>query len=845
MNDISSEKSVELSSEDSDDDDNAVSYDSDSSDSLSIDKEWRLIAIGVENADPICVKLNELLRRGTISKQKIFYKYVQDVVEFYYDPRHEYSEDVVEFFNTLSYLGGRRTTNMIRGPMFAGQGRGSFHTSDSCQMNLGGPSEETCRKRQAGYTTKSGVIKSLSDAFLKLSSTDGVSQTVALISTDNLKVVPCALANDGTALKPSIQFDPRAKRNVGLTLNVDASFVKENPQPSPEFLSEHIITEALVYSITALDNSCSLPCAVEYVAKKGKTGQEMKNRFDTTCKLLQVCEACRSIKPSIENVMSSEGVNLCDSACRECFKEKVVCEECKQNGQTSFYPSLRACKRCIEAGKRCVKVAVLILTVDCEEGNKKAMLDILEELKNGTRNPSLSLVIPIPDSVHVGKSLKAGFANWYLKLQNERGNLAILKTLRNKACPEVRKTIRKFLPQNDHVRNKDRQDPAAVIKLADEKLIDYLQKLDFVSHTIIPETDHFTEYNRVGMYPHPISVAVGPFGNLLILSLNQETGTSNLYMAQLHNPVQKVEVLKKAVAAKEVHYGNNVVFLTCNHGPVAFHELVKGSVCFDVTKLRTRNEVLEKVNELGLAPGGTVAEMKSRIVNHIATLKRDYERKGFHSDHINFWDGQDQNCYQFEALHVVDNGLLYGACMKGNSIHAITLKRDGYGIRGEVSLLSKYEADWQHVGSMSILGRCLYASHCQGIDEICLSSLSNVRVVHRGTLYGSISPSIVSYKAGILYADPKGHRILFWKKSSNEVELFAGSGSEGNKDGMVSKTEFYQPAALCVEFDHVVYVCDAQTSCIKILTSLKQTAKFLNAMGNIYRAFSVHEKRHS
>ena len=71
-------------------------------------------------------------------------------------------------------------------------------------MNLGGPSEEMCRKRQAGYTTKSGVIKSLSEAFLKLSATDGVSETVALIDTDALQIVPCTLANDGTAFKPAI-----------------------------------------------------------------------------------------------------------------------------------------------------------------------------------------------------------------------------------------------------------------------------------------------------------------------------------------------------------------------------------------------------------------------------------------------------------------------------------------------------------------------------------------------------------------------------------------------------------------------------------------------------------------
>ena len=81
-----------------------------------------------------------------------------------------------------------------------------------------------------------------------------------------------------------------------------------------------------------------------------------------------------------------------------------------------------------------------------------------------------------------------------------------------------------FLPRNDHVRNKDRQDPAVVIRLADEKLIEYLQQPDFVSHTIILEMDPFTEHNRVGMYPHPINIAIGPFSSLLFLTLNQETG---------------------------------------------------------------------------------------------------------------------------------------------------------------------------------------------------------------------------------------------------------------------------------------------------------------------------------
>ena len=46
----------------------------------------------------------------------------------------------------------------------------------------------------------------------------------------------------------------------------------------------------------------------------------------------------------------------------------------------------------------------------------------------------------------------------------------------------------------------------------------------------------------------------------------------------------------------------------------------------------------------------------------------------------------------------------------------------------------------------------------------------------------------------------------------------------------------------CVEFDRVLYICDARTNCIKVFTTLHETAAFLDAVGKIYKAFSVHEK---
>ena len=160
--------------------------------------------------------------------------------------------------------------------------------------------------------------------------------------------------------------------------------------------------------------------------------------------------------------------------------------------------------------------------------------------------------------------------------------------------------------------------------------------------------------------------------------------------------------------------------------------------------------------------------------------------------------------------------------------------------------IAKYNHDWGSVGSMKVLKHSLYASHCQGIDEISLITHEPLRIVKQGVSYSALSPSIVEYEGGILYTDPAPHCVILWSKKEGTVECFAGNRAKaGNCDGIVSATEFYQPVGLCVEFGHVVHVCNAQTSCFKIITTLQRTADFLTAIGNIYAAFSVHEKHHA
>lgn len=60
------------------------------------------VYVGVKESDTVCVELQDLLRRGKLSKERILYKYINDVLGIMYNPFHEYDQEVVEFFNTIT-----------------------------------------------------------------------------------------------------------------------------------------------------------------------------------------------------------------------------------------------------------------------------------------------------------------------------------------------------------------------------------------------------------------------------------------------------------------------------------------------------------------------------------------------------------------------------------------------------------------------------------------------------------------------------------------------------------------------------------------------------------------------
>ena len=59
-----------------------------------------------------------------------------------------------------------------------------------------------------------------------------------------------------------------------------------------------------------------------------------------------------------------------------------------------------------------------------------------EQISNGKVDPNLSLMLSLPDCPPLGKSMKASFSTWVLKLGDERSNLSFLYTLRSSSNKE-------------------------------------------------------------------------------------------------------------------------------------------------------------------------------------------------------------------------------------------------------------------------------------------------------------------------------------------------------------------------------------------------------------------------
>ena len=564
-----------------------------------VDEEYFIFPLSLEKADDVCIRLNDLIKNGRIPKDKIFYKYLDSTSYAMIDPSHEYDKHVVEFFNTIKFLGGEKTVNFIRGPVWHGCGSGGVFSPDDAKSNLGGPGRTTRLKHSSGYTASSGVIKPWIDSFLKLGLYPSVG-VKPLVDAPIVKVIAAAMENDGTALKPSIQFDEKQQANVGLKMAADIEFVKSNPVPKSEFLKENVVTEANVTFLSTTDNEVSMPVAVTYKSKAGKTGVDMKEQFLNEVEVVQTCHHCIKLGDSSQHILHSAVTMICKSSCQVCIEAASVCNDCVAQGQISLIPSLRACQRCLEANVQCARAVVLVLASDCESGNKKAFELISESKSNGALSPQF-IFICLPDAVHVGKSLKCSFANWMLLLDDERACLSILHTIRD-SDPQ----LKRLLPR-DSVLNRDRMDVNCILHLSKKSVLARLQTVDCVVHSVLPDSYKISDTNQIGLYPHPVAICSGEHGKLLVLDYSPSKNVTRLLEVRLHVPADVKVVGECYGGAKSIAYCDGIACVSCPSG-IHLFPLSKNPV-LQLKKLK-KVELITELQTRDLETQGTVSVLR-------------------------------------------------------------------------------------------------------------------------------------------------------------------------------------------------------------------------------------------
>ena len=99
---------------------------------------------------------------------------------------------------------------------------------------------------------------------------------------------------------------------------------------------------------------------------------------------------------------------------------------------------------------------------------------------------------------------------------------------------------------------------------------------------------------------------------------------------------------------------------------------------------------------------------------------------------------------------------------------------------------------------------------------------------------------VAPFKDGFLFTTSNDRQLFYY--NFDKVQTFAGGDERSSRDGTALYLRFYVPTVKLVELDDVVYVSNSFSGSIKLITPLKRTAEFLDALHSLAKAFSLHEK---
>ena len=180
----------------------------------------------------------------------------------------------------------------------------------------------------------------------------------------------------------------------------------------------------------------------------------------------------------------------------------------------------------------------------------------------------------------------------------------------------------------------------------------------FVVHLLIPESAKFVQTNKIGMFPGPLSLSLGPYGFLFMLTYDSATQTSKIFKIKLHNPIDKIELIKSEVTANSIFYGNNYLYYCGEGTPISYIFFHTKSI----SKMNSKNEVCQFASQIGLnfiKGKKTLEELKKSVTRKLKDIDSVYDKTDRSRSKVYFSEVVAQPV--FEVMYLSKDNIIFAA----------------------------------------------------------------------------------------------------------------------------------------------------------------------------------------
>ena len=172
------------------------------------------------------------------------------------------------------------------------------------------------------------------------------------------------------------------------------------------------------------------------------------------------------------------------------------------------------------------------------------------------------------------------------------------------------------------------------------------------------------------MHSNPIGLSVRSYGYIYIINFDAKTKLSKTKKFQLHNPIDKFEIIASGIKANSICYFEGRVFHCSFETSLSF--VTTNNSKLDIKKVKSKSDVCTSGLSIGLTldKRNSLNILKATIYNHLKKT-REYYYKKLGKSILQLPNVKPIT--KFEAFYICDNGVIIGAISTahnfGNSHH--------------------------------------------------------------------------------------------------------------------------------------------------------------------------------